>query len=176
VFADEPFELRDELVVATGSKVVVDAILEHCEPLFLEAAARIIDEPLFGETEQRRSPPERERLFTTTFLRKGLESPQVELVLVDTQHVARISRHETAVTKLPAEMGDRVLEDLRGGRWWSLVPERVDQPSARDDLVGRKQEVDEERLFLAATNWDRPSVVDDLQRTKDAELHSGASI
>jgi hypothetical protein len=73
-------------------------------------------------------------------------------------------------------MGDRVLEDLRGGRWWSLVPERVDQPPARDDLVGVKQEVDEERLLLAATNGDRPSVLDDLQRTKDAELHSGASI
>ena len=51
MLADELFELRDELVVATGDKVVVDAILEDCEPLFVEAATRIIDEPLFSETE-----------------------------------------------------------------------------------------------------------------------------
>jgi hypothetical protein len=32
-----------------------------------------------------------------------------------------------------------------------------------------------QRLFLAAANGDRPSVVDDLQRTQDAEFHAGAS-
>ena len=49
------------------------------------------------------------------------------------------------------------------------------------DLVGVEQEVDEERLLLAATNRDRPTLVDDLQGTKDAgtpcrclELTAGA--
>jgi hypothetical protein len=66
---------------------------------------------------------------------------------------------------------DGVLKDLRCRRGWPLVPERVDQPPARDDLVGVEQEIDQERLLLAATNGDRPPRVDDLQRTQDAELH-----
>jgi hypothetical protein len=39
-----------------------------------------------------------------------------------------------------------------------------------------QQEVDEDCVFLAATNGDLPPVVDDLQRPKDTELHFGASI
>ena len=67
-------------------------------------------------------------------------------------------------------MRDGVLKNLRGGRGRSLVPERVDQPGARDDLVGVEQQIGKQRLFLAAANGDRPSVVDDLQRTQDAEF------
>ncbi len=150
--ADELFELRDELVVATGSEVVVDAILEDCEPLFFKAAACIVDEAFFRETEQWSPSPERERLFTTTFLRETLEPLHVEFTLLDTEQVARISRQEPAVTELLAQMGDRVLEDLRSCRRGSLAPEAVDQPRARNDLVGMNQQVDEKRLFLAATN------------------------
>jgi hypothetical protein len=51
------------------------------------------------------------------------------------------------------------------------VPEVVDQPIARDDLAGVEHEDREQGALLAASQPKRSTVVDDLERTEDAELH-----
>src|SRR6266516_5594947 len=133
VFADELLELRDDLGVAACGEIVLDAVLEHGEPLFLEAAARLVRESLISQVEEWRPTPERQRLVASAFLRQAFESLQVELSLLDAGQIARTACHDAAVPELPPQVRNRVLEDLRSRRRGSFVPERVDQPPARID-------------------------------------------
>ena len=119
--------------------------------------------------------PERERLGLPAFAGQPLESLEVELIPFDAQQVPRIPRHEPAVTKLLAQVGDPVLKNLRRRRGRPLVPEDVDQRSTRHHLIRMEEEVREDRLLLAAPDRDRPSVLDDLQGTQDAEFHASTS-
>jgi hypothetical protein len=125
VFVAELFELRDEFRVATCSEILLDPVLEDGEPLILQAPAGIVREALVSQVQERGSPPERECLLAPPFLRELLESLQIELTLVEPEEIARISRQQPAVPELLAEMRDRVLKDLRGGRRGPLIPERA---------------------------------------------------
>ena len=61
MLADEPPQLADELGVATGGEVGVDACLQRLEPLLLEARQRIPGEALPGEVGERFAAPQLER-------------------------------------------------------------------------------------------------------------------
>ena len=157
------------------SEVRVDAIFDHGESLLLQAATGFVCEPLVAQVEKRRPTPERERLGLAAFAGQALESLEVQLVLFDAQQVPRIPRLEPGVPKLLAQVGDTVLENLRRRRRRPLVPEDVDQRAARYHLIRMEQKVGEECLLLAAPDRDRPSVLDDLQGTQDAEFHASTS-
>src|SRR5437588_9992003 len=87
------------------------------------------------------------------------------------EDVARRTRLEPPVAERLAQLRDRVLQDLgRRGRWVP-VPELVDQPLAREELVRMQEHEGEERLLLAPVQRDRPMLADDLERAEDAEFH-----
>ena len=97
---DKLFELGDEFSMASYCEVVLDPVLENGEPLILQSPSRIVREALVSQIQKSRPPPERQCLFALAFLRKLLEPLQIELVLLDAQDVARISRQKSAVPEL----------------------------------------------------------------------------
>ena len=130
------------------------------EAELLEARDLVLGEPLVGELGQRRATPERERsvqALEVAALDRTLEALAVELALLDAQQVAGRSGDE-AVAELLPEQGDVVADDLGRGRRRRLVPELVDEPVDRDDLVGVEQQERDQRELPAAPEAEaRPS-------------------
>jgi hypothetical protein len=90
----------------------------------------------------------------------------------DAQLVAGTVGDENAVgPESPAQPGNVVLDDLRGGRGRPLAPELVHQPFGRDGLVGLQEEQGEQCTLLAAAKRDRAAAVAHLQRAEDEEFH-----
>jgi hypothetical protein len=52
------------------------------------------------------------------------------------------------------------------------VPEVVDQAIARDNPAGVEHEEGEQGALLAASQPQRTTILDDLERAEDAELHA----
>jgi hypothetical protein len=71
----------------------------------------------------------------------------------------------------PAQVGDVGLQ--RGGRLrrWLLAPQLLDQPVQRDYLVGVHQEHRQQSALLGSSQLHQMLAVQDLQRSKDPELH-----
>ena len=102
VLRDQRLELADQLGVAAEREVGLDPLLERRQPQILQPPGLDSGKRLLAELRQRRPPPERERLAQTADARAGspaasasrprkqsLEPPQVELVGLDLEHVAR---------------------------------------------------------------------------------------
>ena len=51
------------------------------------------------------------------------------------------------------------------------APELVDEPVRRDDLVRTGEKECEQRPLPRAAEWERTALLDDLERSQDAELH-----
>jgi len=105
------------------------------------------------------------------FAGEPFEAVEVELVGLQVEDVAGGTGLEPAVAERLAQLRDRVLEDLRRRRRRPAVPELVDQPLARQQLVRVQQHEDQERLLLAPVQRDRPVLPDDLERAQDAKFH-----
>src|SRR5204862_4284433 len=142
-------------------------------------------ERLVGEVGERRPAPETEGLAQhggcvlclaacergARVLREPLESVQVELVGRDADHVAGRSRLDRRVgaERLP-ELRDLALYLRDGGHRRGAGVEVVREALDRDDTV-RVQEQDREGCALPrSAEWDGAALLDDLQRSQDAEL------
>jgi hypothetical protein len=88
--------------MSSRDEVVLDPVLEDGEPLLLQAAASIVREALVSQVQEGWSPPQCQRFLAAAFLRQLFELLHVELALLDTQDVARISRQQPAVAELLA--------------------------------------------------------------------------
>jgi hypothetical protein len=124
--------------VSAEREVSLDPLLEHGQPPLLEARDLGERETATGEVGERRSTPQRERrcpLLTTSFVGKAFEELEIELAALDPDRVPRRLRHDPVPAESLPEVRDvdlkRLLRAVRG----SVLPECVDQPIARDDLV-----------------------------------------
>jgi PHD/YefM family antitoxin component YafN of YafNO toxin-antitoxin module len=63
------------------------------------------------------------------------------------------------------------LHVLRRGRRRALAPEVVDEPVDRHSLVRVEKQECEQSTLLPAAEWEWMALADDLERTKDAEIH-----
>src|SRR5205807_4586471 len=105
--------------------------------------------------QERRAPPERKRLLGPPFLGQPLEFVQVELARLDAERVTGTTRHQPTVAELFAQMGNAVVEDLRGCGRWLLAPQLVDQAAGRHDLVRVQEQKGEESLLFPAADRQR---------------------
>ena len=64
-----------------------------------------------------------------------------------------------------------VLQRVGGGSGRLCAPELVDEPVCRDDLVRTREQECEKRPLPRAAERERTALLDDLERSQDAELH-----
>ena len=152
----ERLELADELCPAAEGEVGVDATFEGDEAELFEAADLCLRERLAGQVGECGAAPEGEGLaeepccvLRWCVLRVGeepLEAQEVELVRFQPDQVAGLSSLDQAVgsERLP-QLGDVVLERVRGSPRRLRAPELVDQPVRGHDLVGGCEQQHEQR-------------------------------
>jgi hypothetical protein len=191
----ERLERADLLCVPAQGQLRLDELLGGGEPKPLQAADLSLSEGVIGEVGQRGTAPQRERfpeqlggaLRRAVRERAGalgeqaLEARPVELVGADPDQVAAPLGDDQALGVIAAlkrlpQPRDVHLEALRRGGRRTLVPELVDQPIARHELVGVQEQDGQHRTLLAAGERQLLSLVADLERAEDAEVHSAASL
>ena len=182
VLADEHLDLTDELCEAAEREVGVEPPLEGRQAELFESEHLQLRERFVGEVGERRPAPEIES-FAQSLRRKAgrrllrlldqhLEAEQVELVRADADHVARLLRDDRVVRgECLAELGDVVLQRVGGCPGRLRAPELVDEPVRRDDLVRMRQKEREKRPLPRAAEREHTALLDDLERSQDAELH-----
>jgi hypothetical protein len=116
---------------------------------------------------------------TTTPHRRALAAPagdqpfeqlEIELARVDPETVARSLGGDPVLPEQPAERVHLHLERVRGRRRRALVPERVDQPVAGDDLPGGEEQTREQPRLPPRAERDGTAVADDLQRPENEKF------
>ncbi len=148
---DEPLELPDQLGVPAQGQIGLDPLLERVQAQLLEPGDLALDELLVAEVGERRAAPQPQRVAQARGRELGvavgerappvgeqaLEPERVQLVRLQTQHVAGRARREqlaVAVQRLaqlrhPDADGRLAAQRLVG------APELVEQPLLRHDLV-----------------------------------------
>jgi hypothetical protein len=177
----ECVQLADQLGMAAGRKLGVDARLEGGQPQGVQTGDVRLDEGLVGEVGERRSPPERERLAKqlagirrigcSRRIQERLEARDIELLGFHMERVAGRARHQTIGPELLAQPGHAHLDRLGGGDRRAFAPERLRDPIRRDGLVGVQQEERKDRALLRPAEWNRATVLEDLQRAEKSEFH-----
>jgi len=142
----------------------------------LEAFRRHECEVLAADVAERRPAPELECVRPAFLRYELLERIRVELPRLDPQHVAARARLDPLVTQCAPELRDVHLQRLHRRRGRRLRPELVDQHILRDHAVSVEKEQQEQGARLRRLERNAAAVVvDDLERSEDAELHrSGA--
>jgi hypothetical protein len=178
----EPLELGNELSVAAEREVGLDSQLECGQMRSPEALNLRLRGRIVGEVRQWLAAPEVERLGQKA-ARSGclrpfclgdqpLEAKQVDLIRVDADQVSRLLRHDhPAVAEQLAQLRDVELKRVRRVGRWAGWPQRVDQAVDRDGTVRRQEECREQCALLWSAERDRATLVIDLERSQDPELH-----
>jgi hypothetical protein len=114
VLTSQRLELAHEVSVPGAGEIVVDSIFERRDPKFLEAGNLGLRKALVGKVRKRRASPDRERLVQTSLCFEALKSIEIELALVDNQHVSRRpALHPLLAEELP-HLRDENLETFPG--------------------------------------------------------------
>ena len=103
MLAERGREPPDQLDVPAVGELALEPPLERGQPQLLEPRDLALRERLEREVRQRRPPPQRQRLVVTLLLEQPLESMQVELAVVDPEHVARRPRLDPIVAQQPPQ-------------------------------------------------------------------------
>ena len=167
MLGDQRLELGDRLAVPAEREPGVEVVFDGGDPHLLQAADRLLRERLVAHVRQRRPVPERERFGEDVGRLPGpargevgapardqlLEARHVELAGCDARDVARSLRDDharrgTIGLDHLAQLGHVALQRGRGRRRRRFAPDQVDQPVARDDLVGVQQQ-DRQHAALA---------------------------
>ncbi len=166
---DERLELPYPLGVVAQGELRLHELLGGGQPKLLQAGDLRLRERVVGEVGQRGAAPQREplpeqlgravrhsvRKRRAALGEQALEARGVHLVRVDVDHVSALLRDDQTVGARAAARLERLaqprdvhLEALRGRGRRMLVPELVDQPVARDELVGVKEQDRQDRPLL----------------------------
>ena len=184
-------EFTHELSVPSECKFRVEALLERHQKDLVQPLRRHLCEGLVLEVGERWAAPEGESLTLqlecglslatgerlTRLFGQPLESPQVELLAGDVEHVAgRPGLEADLVTQRLAKLRDLAVH-LRGRRHGGtprieLVGEAVD----RDDPVPVQEEDRERRSLLRSAELHEALRPDDLDRPQDPELEHRATV
>lgn len=100
--------------------------------------------------------PKCERLFEAPLGREALETVEVELAHVDSQRVPGRPALDALLPERLPQLRDENLEALVCSRRRLLLPDRLDQPVARDDSVRLQQEHRQEDALLLSAQIERP--------------------
>ena len=169
----ERLELRDQVWPATEREICLDPFLENRQPPFLEAADLLPRETGVGDVGQGRATPQREGVdqLPAPLAGEALETLGVELVGFDPDRVPGRPGRDPVPAQPSPEVGDVHLKRLLGGVRRALLPQGVDQPVPRHDLIGMEEQHGEERPLLRAAEIERLPAGDHLQRAEDPKFH-----
>ncbi len=179
LFADQSFELRDEVRVTSEGEVRIDAVLERLDSKLGEGRRRGADR-FTGQVGKRISPPQRERLVEqrsglawlarTRLVAEAAETVEIELTELDTEQIAG-RPSDDAIAELAAEAEDVVLQrsESRGRR--IVAPDQVGQPVGCDDSVRVEQQRCDDGAALRAAERQHTLAVEDLDWPENPELH-----
>ena len=188
VLGDQRLELSDHLGVPAERQPRVDLQLQGRRAQVGEARDVALGERLVGEIGERLAAPEREAFvepggglprtirgqLVPGLREQPLEPVRVEPVGVELQAVPALPGHDQVApaSERLAQPRDMDLHGLgrRGRRL--LAPELLDQPVGAERLVGVQHEHGEQRALLAPSERDFAALVEDLERSEDAEVHS----
>ena len=180
VLGDEPFELADDVAVATELEVGVDALGESDETELVQPPDLRLREVLERELRERRSPPQLECAYEmlASLLRReparvrerALEAVRIDLLGRDPQDVAGGTCLEYVRPQRLPELTDAVLKRCHGRLRRILAPEEVDEPIRRDDTARRERENGEQRALPLTAERNRSGLVRDLERPQYPEI------
>ena len=150
VLAHERLELSDKLGVSSELEFSSNPPLDAGETNLFEPKNLRLRERLVSELGERWTSPEIESLAKSSrrqlgrgvlrLLHQPLEAEQVELVRTDADHVARLLGDDRlAGSERLTELGNVVLERVRGRLGRLRSPKLVDEPAGRDDLVRARE-------------------------------------
>jgi hypothetical protein len=188
VLGDQRLELSDHLGMAAQRQPCVDPQLQGSHSHVGEAGDLALGERLVGEIGERLAAPEPEafverggglprtvrRQLVPGLREEPFEPVRVEPVGVELQAVPVLPGDDqvAAAGQRLAQPRHMDLDGLgrRGGR--VLAPELLDQPVGAERLVGVQHQHGEQRTLLAPSERDFTALVEDLERSEDAEVHS----
>jgi hypothetical protein len=177
----------------TKSQLGGQPVLQDHQAKLLQPLPLGLGEGLVGHVGQGRPAPQPQRLpqhlgglsgpaalqQPLALLGQRHETGGIQILSSDHQPVPRRPsdqhprRRLSPTTRLqrPTQVGDIGLQ--RGGRLrgWLLAPQLLDQPVQRHYLVGVHQQHRQQSALLGSSQLHRMLVVQDLQRSKDPELH-----
>ena len=185
----EALELRHEIVVAAEVEIGLDARLGRREAKLLEPRGVVLCESLMGELAERGPAPQRQggsqqlggarRVAVgergATLAREPLEAQRVDLPGLDRQRVSASGADDHVVGEGSAQVGDVNLHCLDRGGGRSLAPHQVDDAIHRHGLSAVEQEDREHGAPTRSSQFDRPTLGEDLQRAEDQELEHCAT-
>ena len=132
----------------------------------------VLGKALVAKVGQRRPSPERQRLHQLALLLQTPEAVEIQLVLA---HLQQVTRRPGLYPLLPEQLAqprdvdlERFLCRLRR----VVLPQRVDQPVIRDNVVGIEEQHGEQGALLGTAEIDGLPIRKHLQRAEDPELHS----
>jgi hypothetical protein len=187
---DEVLELTRHLRVAAEREVGLEPLLAEVETELLEPRDLLLRESLVGHVGERRATPEgqrrRQRLGRLDGLTPGELPPRigqeplaavgVELALVHLEDVAAATGLQALLRReRPPQPRDVCLQRLPGGRRRPPAVKILDQPVGGDDVPALKQQDREQGSLPRAAELERTSVVVDLERPQDPEVHCRAA-
>ena len=180
MLARQRVQLADRLAVQPELELRLEAHLERVQPLLLETTDRILREAPVGEVGQRRPRPEPERLSQRArplprrhpprLQHEPLEAAHVDRLGIDPQPVAGRPRLERLGAEQLPQARHAVLHVGRRRGRRSPLPQLVDQPVERHDVVRLQEEERHQRALLRPTQPDRHTPHTSLQRAQHAEL------
>ena len=192
----EPLKGWHDLSVAAERKFGLDQLLEGAHPQLIQPANLELGELLIRKITERRAAPQRERRLErrggmlrtargelASALGEELLKPmRIEAVWVESQPVAVLagldqfaSAARQVAGERPPQPRDADLQRLHRAGLRALSPELVDQPVGRQRLVAMQEKQRQERPLLGARDRDHPALVEDLERSKDAEVHTNCA-
>src|SRR5439155_17775435 len=111
VLGDQPFELGNELDVASLREVRLDSVLSRAQPRFLEPPGRLSCKRFVAQLGKGFPAPQPERLtqqfavaVPTTSFGEGLETFEIELARVDSEHITWRPRDQPIVAERPPKL------------------------------------------------------------------------
>ena len=155
------------------------------EPQLLEPGNGSLGEALAAEVGERRPAPQLERLVQTEgrllcltggerrspILDEPLETPQVEVVVLDPHEIAGEARGERVASDHTPETVDVRFDQARGGGARLLAPELLGEQLRGDDLAGVEEQKREQRALPIARELNWSAVAPDFERAKNRKLH-----
>jgi hypothetical protein len=172
VIRNQGLKLSDQGRAPVGAKVGLDPLLHTRETQLLQAGNLGLRKRLVREVGKGPSSPQRKSHPRLPIVEEPLEALEVELPLADPQPVAGRLRLDPLPAEQLAQLRDVDLQSFPTCFRRLLLPQRIDQPVGRDDLVRVQEQNRQQRPLLGATNVDRPIPLEYLERPEDSELHS----
>jgi len=122
-----------------------DPALDRGDPRLVEAGCVVQGELLLRDIGERGPAPQGKRLGEAALRDEPVEPRCVELLRLEADEVAGRARHDPVGAERPPQGVHVHLERATDARGGIFAPDGVDQPLARDRLVGVQQQHGEQR-------------------------------